>query len=412
MRDLDDRLRGFGEGRTPDLWEGIRRREPRPEASIRPRVPGLIAGAVALLVAVAGLALVVRAFQTDRTARPAEDVENGAGPSEAVVTGTTQVAEFPNAVAVGEGGVWISAPRNDGSGAGDVVRLDPSTGEVIARIPVDGLPGWETGGGGMAVGLGSVWVTGNIYEGAGPDRTIVSQIDPATNEVADVIDLGPGYDADVAVDPSAIWILVFTRDHDTLEVVRLDPVTHEETARIPIDGIWSQEIFVGEGAIWVNAAQPHPKYDDTVGASTLTRIYTATNEVTLALPGAEFVESTDPADGIVWAWTHDGLVPLDAATGDAVGDPVLSVRRSWAVGLEEPILVDGTGAWFYGYADDAASWVLSHMDLETGEVTASAELGADTQGNRWWIVAAAVDPSSGVAWVVHYRDNVSRMEFR
>lgn len=73
----------------------------------------------------------------------------------AQVQSIPHVASFPNAVVVGEGGVWVSAPRNDGSGGGDVVRFDPNTAEVIARVPVED-PGWETGGG-LATGEGSVW---------------------------------------------------------------------------------------------------------------------------------------------------------------------------------------------------------------------------------------------------------------
>jgi len=416
MPDLDERLRSFVAGSSPDPWDDIAHRNPRLAIDARPISRRRLATAIAALaVAAGGLAFAVRAFSWAPIEQPSPDAPVGKATrvlSGAVVTGATEVAEFPNAVAVGEGGVWVSAPADDGSGAGDVVRLDPSTGKIVAQIPVDGLPTWETGGGGMATGLGSVWVSGNIFDGGGPGRAIVSQIDPVTNRVADVIDLGPAYNSDVAIDASAIWALVFTRDHESLEVVRVDPATHEEVARIPIEGIWSQEIFVGEGAVWVNAAQPHPKYEDTVGASRLTRIDPATNEVTLTLPGVDYVESTDPSDGVVWAWTHEGLVRLDAATGEPASDVVLTVRRGWALGLEEPVLVDGANAWFYGFADDSGSWVLSALDAATGEVAASAELGPDTQDNRWWIVAAAVDPPNETAWVVHYRDKVSRIEFR
>ena len=105
---------------------------------------------------------------------------------EARVTDTIDIADFPNAIAVGEGAVWVSAPKDDGSFSGDVVRIDPTTGTVVARIPVESLPGWEFGGGGMGVGMGSIWVTGDIDAGRssadGCCDSVVQQIDPATNQ--------------------------------------------------------------------------------------------------------------------------------------------------------------------------------------------------------------------------------------
>jgi len=52
-------------------------------------------------------------------------------------------------------------------------------------------------------------------------RAQVTQIDPATNEVVDAIDLGPGSEADLWVDGSGIWALVFTAHNEGLEVVRV-----------------------------------------------------------------------------------------------------------------------------------------------------------------------------------------------
>jgi YVTN family beta-propeller protein len=51
-------------------------------------------------------------------------------------------------VAVGAGAVWVASAI-----AREVTRIDPSTGAVIARIAVDGSPRQ------IAVGAGGVWVT-------------------------------------------------------------------------------------------------------------------------------------------------------------------------------------------------------------------------------------------------------------
>ena len=54
------------------------------------------------------------------------------GSVQATVTDTTAVGDHPNAIVVGEGGVWVSARHDDGSG--EVVRIDPGPGEIVARI--------------------------------------------------------------------------------------------------------------------------------------------------------------------------------------------------------------------------------------------------------------------------------------
>jgi dipeptidyl aminopeptidase/acylaminoacyl peptidase len=320
-------------------------------------------------------------------------------------------ADFPNAVIAGEGGVWVSAPRNDGSGAGDVVRLDPATGAVLARVPDVPLPGWETGGGGLAVGQGSVWVMGAVYgegdrsNGCCSDRVVLTEIDAATNRVADLIDLGAGSYADVWVDETGIWALVFTPDHERLEVIRLDPATHEVVAHIPIDGIWSQQIWVSEGAVWVNASQPHPDYEATVGASTLTQIDPATNRVTWMLPNAAFIESGGPDDGEIWIETHTGLATLD---GQSHETSEVALSADW--NRVEPFAIDETGGvWVFG-GNDRGQWIISRFDATSGSVDASVELGPDTKDNRWWIVATALDVETDRVWVVHYRDKVSVIE--
>lgn len=53
----------------------------------------------------------------------------------------------PIDVAVGEGSVWVAQAD------GVVARIDPSTADVVATIPVRGIPA------GIAVGEGAVWVT-------------------------------------------------------------------------------------------------------------------------------------------------------------------------------------------------------------------------------------------------------------
>jgi YVTN family beta-propeller protein len=103
------------------------------------------------------------------------------------VLATIELPLMPRAVAVGEGGVWISAPMDD-----VVLRIDPSTNAVTARIPTG------RGASGIAAGAGSVWVA-NTFDGT------VSRIDPATAGVVSEIEVG-GRPHEVAIGAGGVWV--------------------------------------------------------------------------------------------------------------------------------------------------------------------------------------------------------------
>lgn len=88
----------------------------------------------------------------------------------------------PEAVAVGEGFVWVAACEtvrvhapDCGGGKTSLLRLDPETGAVLERTP---LPGHFAD---LSVGGGSVWVDAVILE---PYRRVVIRIDAATQELS------------------------------------------------------------------------------------------------------------------------------------------------------------------------------------------------------------------------------------
>src|SRR5215211_5251182 len=176
------------------------------------------------------------------------------------VTITRGVAEFPSAVAAGEGGVWVTAPRQDGSGAGDVIRLSPGTGEVVATIPVKAVPGWEFGGAGLHVGDGGVWTVGALRNAGGCCDALVTRIDPATNSVVDAIAVPGLTEGDVWVNGSDVYVLGFTASEGgsstPLELVKVEATDHTIEWRVPIPGQWSQTVFVASGSAWVLGTQP------------------------------------------------------------------------------------------------------------------------------------------------------------
>jgi len=100
---------------------------------------------------------------------------------------TIPVGHRPRFIAAGEGAVWAL-----GQGAGDVTRIDPKTGRVLATIALE-VPG---DGGCIATGGGSVWLT--------MPNTPVSRIDAATNKVTERF-TGVGGDC-ISFSAGSVWL--------------------------------------------------------------------------------------------------------------------------------------------------------------------------------------------------------------
>jgi YVTN family beta-propeller protein len=103
------------------------------------------------------------------------------------ILATIELPFIPRTVAVGEGGVWVTAPLDD-----RVLRIDPETNAITATIATG------RGTSGVAAGAGSVWVTSTI------DGT-VSRIDPSSAEVVDQIKVG-GRPREVTVGAGGVWV--------------------------------------------------------------------------------------------------------------------------------------------------------------------------------------------------------------
>lgn len=117
-----------------------------------------------------------------------------------VVDETIPVGPRPRFLAVGEGSVWTI-----NQGDGTISRVDVKTNKVVATIEA-GIPG---GGGEIAVGDGSVWVTSFEYP--------ITRIDAATNKVAQQFH-GDGGDA-IRFGLGSVWL----SNLRAANVWRLDP---------------------------------------------------------------------------------------------------------------------------------------------------------------------------------------------
>jgi virginiamycin B lyase len=215
--------------------------------------------------------------------------------------------------------LWVAVCSTPGK----VLRLDPATGKVLARIAIpDGLEIMEEGS--VASGEGFVWVVA-----AGNERTLV-KIDPSTNTVVDRVPVEVGVVAARAGE-GALW----TTNSVTNAVDRRDPSTGALVTSVPT-GKGARFFAVGEGAVWVQN-----NVDGTV-----TRVDPATNKAVATIRvDSGPVDGGDLAvgGGFVWARVTDTLVAkIDPATNTVVA------RYS-------PVAGSGSVA-----ADASAAWVSAH----------------------------------------------------
>ena len=201
-------------------------------------------------------------------------------------------------VAFGAGSVWVSSgdyyPGPAGGKQPDdvVLKVDPRTKRVVDRIPVYSSSG-------LAFGHGSVWVTSASYG-------TLSRIDPETGEVVAKIDVGRGA-VDVATDEGsgAVWVagLYLPKGYDGYDgsinsqdnkLSRVDAATNRVVAEIPIrantpDG-GASSVGVGEGAVWAQSVD-----------GKLLKVDPATNEVTAMVSLGEYSSHLAVYGGAVWA---------------------------------------------------------------------------------------------------------------
>lgn len=160
-----------------------------------------------------------------------------------------RAAHSPQAVAVGGGSVWLASigPWHAGKGGvlvpdgpGIVLRIDPVSGAVRARVRIGRGPQ------AIAVGDGSVWVLNG--RGLGADDTL-DRIDLQTNHVVASMPV-PHWSTSVAVGRRCVWVVSEPQSAGGV-VTRIDARTNRPvTRRIPRSWI-PAAVVLAAGSVWI-----------------------------------------------------------------------------------------------------------------------------------------------------------------
>jgi hypothetical protein len=372
---------------------GHRYRDRRGQTS---HLPGgtnrVVTVAVAFTVFLLGGVFAWQAFRPASGPTPVGTVSEPA-PIDASISTFDTGLRFLEGAVVADGSVWVAGSNGD-SERGQLVRMDPTTGEVIARIDVP-VPGWEFGGAGITAARGSVWIAAGP---TGTDGTVEAgaalyRIDPETNSVADAVRIGDQSPADVWVDDTGIWVLT-NAGADRMTVSRIDPDTYSVLASVQLATTWSQTIAHAGGHVWV--------FGSTQGDAPAETLFELDPE-TLAL-----TDELQPTDGSAFFLTtsgdriwfnHQGLRALDASTGEQAVGSLAPINECCAA-----LTGDGTGGvWVLDPSGSRPG--LWHSDAG-GEVDRfdDSSFGGNVDGQ-----ASAFDPDTDTLWVVHYDGTITRV---
>ena len=265
-------------------------------------------------------------------------------------------------LAAGAGGIWLS-------GASDVYRLDPSSGERNATIHVRQGPCEATD-----VGFSAVWTATCKARG-------LAKIDPSTNRVVGhvrvPVPVALDGEGSVGAGAGAVWLVIDGPGCTGCRVARVDPRTMKVTGRVTVRA-GAATVRTGRGAVWV----ANPERD------LVEQIDPGTNKVVRRVktgPGPRFL---DVGEGAVWTLDQiDGSVTrIDTATGKptnvdadvpgAGGDLTVGGGSVWARGSDTLLAridpkrnrvvarygpASGSGAVIVGAG---AVWISAH-DIDT-----------------------------------------------
>ena len=240
--------------------------------------------------------------------------------------------ESPIAIAATARAVWVVD-----FGDAQVLRVDPATNRVVARIPVRG------GAGGIAAGAGAVWVTSG--EGGDQRHGWVQRIDPTRNRVVATISVPSGMLWDIAIDgPSAsVWV-----GSELGGLWRIDAHTSTVTTirkpGAPKPGAGGiGHLAAGAGAVWVASDGQLQRRDARSGRIIATIPWA---DGSLAARGAI-------GAGAVWFSSRQGLARFDVTANRLVA----TVPAAPTAGAT--MLTDIAGV----AADAGAVWVLTGESL-------------------------------------------------
>jgi streptogramin lyase len=311
-------------------------------ARARRSLPGGAPLAIALAVALLAVAVAIGALKLRGEPEPVKPR----------TIQTFSVSNGVSSIAYGSGSVWVADAIT-----GDILRIDPRTHKITARIRSKGEPI-------VATGAGAVWALGGDLLTSGALRPVtLARIDPRTNRVVATIpvrtptgeNLAPLF---VRPDGDYVWVC------GAAGALRIDPRRNAPDRYVSIPGQPADIVAEGERVWALSRGGRLRELDARTG-----RVVTEHR-----LPDADAVRVDPSRPGTLLLTEKTGMRQIDRATG----------RTVWRASLDgEPQawIPDGDALWVFVARSPAARDLLVRLDAETGHPTGQVALpGELTRG--------------------------------
>lgn len=246
-------------------------------------------------------------------------------------------------------------------GRWQVLRLAPDTGAVQQRFDAPQIDA-TSGGDGIVIGDGYVWVAG-AKEGGG---AAIERIDPATNRSDVFAAAGRRVDGVAFDDGGRMWAAIRQGGTGGGEVAQVDPGTGYILNRTTYRAEWSDGVVAAQGTAWV--LERGIERGGEVGGA-LAQV--VPGRVPLVSIGGTFASPV--SDGTtIWTPYYGDPIDVNLAHGIARVDPttgaVVDAWRTDAIGNDMAVGLDG-GIWFLGEHRlerldpwDGTTRVMAHLD--------------------------------------------------
>jgi YVTN family beta-propeller protein len=307
-------------------------------------------GAGVALVAVAGAV----AFLILRPPPSLAGVDpNSAGlidPTSGRILAEVAIGTRPDAIAVGEGAIWVANTADD-----TISRIDPRTRAVVQTIDVGSGPT------GVATGFGSVWVANS------DDRTI-SRINAAANKVVQTITVGNGPTA-IAAGAGAVWV---TNAIDGA-LSRIDPAKGSVTGQYTV-GASPGGIATSNAAVWIA----------DFAAGTVNRVDPASGRTVASIGVGNGPRAITIAASAVWVVNElDGTVSrIDPAANRVIASIEVGEGPNGIAGSSDAV-------WVASALDGAIYRIDSASNTPTRIAVGSAPQAVAVANDQLWFSARA-----------------------
>ena len=246
-----------------------------------------------------------------------------------IQAGDTRIASqnsYFDRLAASPNAIWYASDSG-----GFVARIDPATNKVVAALAIFGRPA------GIAYGAGSIWVS--LLDGSD-----VLRIDPVKNEITDRIDTGSSHG--LAFANGSVWDV----GGIGAVVFRIDPATNKVVQSIQITS--NQHVIGGSYETWFAAGGSSGEWVLNQLQNVVTHLDSSGKVVAQIPLGIGFNPYSIAVDGnITWIANTSYLVRVDAATNKAVSTTALPASNGSSI---YGVAAFGSQIWVTNYDKNEA----------------------------------------------------------